>query len=45
MTRDTMGRIDPALIRLYDLPPAPAGVIEMLAAIEAPCELLSLIHI
>lgn len=41
MTRDTMGRIDPALIRLYDLPSAPAGVIEMLSAIEGPCELVS----
>lgn len=41
MTRETMGRIDPMLIRLYDLPPAPAGVVEMLSAIDGPCELVS----
>jgi len=41
MTRATMGRIDPDLIRLYDLPAAPEGVIAALRAIDGPCELVS----
>ncbi|MXN49280.1 RraA family protein [Shinella kummerowiae] len=41
MTRETMGRIDPRLIRLFDLPAAPEGVVVALAAIDGPCELVS----
>lgn len=41
MTRETMGRIDPRLIRLYDLPTAPDGVIAALSGIDGPCELVS----
>lgn len=41
MTRETLGRIDPSLIRLYDLPAVPEGVITVLSEIDGPCELVS----
>lgn len=36
-----MGRIDPARIRLFDLPAPPEGVLAALRAIDGPCELVS----
>lgn len=37
----TMGRIDPARIRMLTLPDAPQGVIAALRGIDGPCELVS----
>jgi 4-hydroxy-4-methyl-2-oxoglutarate aldolase len=41
MSRPLMGRIDPACVRLHDLPPAPPELLAALRAIDGPGELVS----
>jgi regulator of RNase E activity RraA len=41
MSARLLGRIDPARVRLFELPPVPPGLLAALRAIEGPCELVS----